>query len=402
MTKPVAVIAGAGIAGAAAAWWLDRAGWETTVVEKSTAFREGGYIVSVAGAGYETIKHMGLLDDIKAVAQDLEGNHLIDSRGKTIRSMLYADYHTKWDWVSVRRDDLAKALAESLPKTSSIRFGTTVDAFTDEGDKVRVVLADGHVIQADLLIGADGFRSRMRSELFREEADCLDRMGYYYAAYTYDDHDGEKNWCQSFTRAGQMDMMFPLRDQGMTAMHIWHEERDLELSTSQDRIKILKDVTGKCTPSVREAVEQAERSDSKISMDPLALVKLPRWSKGRVLLMGDAAHCLTLISGQGAGMALASAEILAGALQSTSDVLEALRIHEAKLRPSIERLQQRSKDMAGWYIPKGTVAYWIRNWMFKLMPYSWLVSYHVKSLKTEVDLIELSQGSSTRSAQLST
>ncbi|KIW21090.1 hypothetical protein PV08_01669 [Exophiala spinifera] len=391
MTKPVAVIVGAGIAGLAAAWWLDTAGWESMVVEKSNTFRDGGYIVSVAGAGYETIKHMGILDDIKAVAQDLEGNHLIDNRGKKIRSVRYADYRTQWNSVSVRRDDLATVLAKSLPKTSSIRFGTTVDAFTDEGDKVSVVLADGHIIQADLLIGADGFHSRMRSELFKEDADCLDRMGYYYAAYTYDDHVGEKGWCHSYTHAGQMDMMFPLRDQGMTAMHLWHEDRDLDLSTSENRVQILKDITSKCPPAVRAAVDQAAKSDVKINMDALALVKLPRWSKGRVLLMGDAAHCLTLISGQGAGTALTSAGILSRALQSTSNVLDALRIHEAKLRPSIERLQQRSKDMAGWYIPKNTLAYWIRNWMFKLIPYSWLVSYHVKSLKTEVDLIELSQ-----------
>ncbi|MGX9394036.1 FAD-dependent monooxygenase (plasmid) [Nitrobacteraceae bacterium UC4446_H13] len=86
------------------------------------------------------------------------------------------------------------------------------------------------------------------------------------------------------------------------------------------------------------------------TLDSLILVDLPRWSKGRVILLGDSAHCLTLVSGQGARMAIASAELLARALARTS-VAEAFRQHDASLRPAINRLQlgpsSYAESMAG-------------------------------------------------------
>ncbi|KEF56294.1 uncharacterized protein A1O9_07875 [Exophiala aquamarina CBS 119918] len=86
-------------------------------------------------------------------------------------------------------------------------------------------------------------------------------------------------------------------------------------------------------------------------------------------------------------MALASAEILGKAPGNTSHVSEALRYHEERLRPSTEPLQAASRKLAAWYIPKGTFAYHIWNFLLKITPYySWLVSFHVNSLRSEIEL----------------
>lgn len=387
MNKPLALIVGAGIAGLAAAWWLDKAGWQCIVVDRAEAFRVGGYTMTISGLGHETVKHMDLLDELRSVAQNFEGNIINDCNGRELCRVKYADVHGGLDAIAVGRDDLARLLARSLPDSCSIRFQETVTKFTEEGDKVRVVLAGGDVIEADLLIGADGFRSKMRRNLWGDgDGGCLEPLGYYYAAYNFNEQQEIQNDCHSFNRPGQLDMLFAMRDKGMTGMHIWREDRTLSTKSSQDKFDILHRITANSVPQVRAAIDRAEKEEALVNLDSLTLVTLPQWSKGRVVLFGDAAHCLTLLSGQGAGMALVSAEILGKELQKTTDVLEALRNHEAKLRPSIERLQARSRKMAAWYIPKSVISYHFRNLILRILPYSWIVDFHVSTLKSEIDL----------------
>ncbi|KAL2433850.1 hypothetical protein ABEF95_011245 [Exophiala dermatitidis] len=390
MTKPLALIVGAGIAGLSAAWWLDKAGWRSIVVEKAPALRAGGYVITISGLGYESIKHMGLLDGLRTVSQNFGHNVVYDNYGRELCRIRYSDVHGGFESLAVRRDDLARLLADALPESSSIRYEQTISQVTDEGDKVRAVLKGGDIIEADLLIGADGFRSIIR-EQFWKDVDALEPLGYYYAAYNFGQDPEAHNDCHSFNVPGQLDILFALRDKGMTAMHIWREERNLSASR-EDKFAILHEITRNSVDEVRNAVDRAEKAGVSPVMDSLTLVTLPRWSTGRVVLLGDAAHCLTLLSGQGACMALVSAEILGKELKKTTDVSKALANHETKLRPSIERLQARTRNMAGWYIPKGVISYYFRNLLMKLMPYSWIVSYHVKTLKSEIDLTEDSPG----------
>ncbi|RMZ76142.1 hypothetical protein DV738_g5089, partial [Chaetothyriales sp. CBS 135597] len=387
--KSVAVIVGGGIAGLATAWWLDKAGWQSIVVERAERFRTGGYVVSITGHGYQTLKDMDLLDEVKARGLRFDTNIIKESNGKELCRIGYHEIHLPLEYVSVCRDDLARVLVKALPESSTIRFGETVSDFTEEGEKIRTTLAGGDVIEADLLIGADGFRSEIRQKLYQDDnASYLEPMGYYYAAYNFEHEGGAEDdrVCHSFNSPGQMDMFFPSRVGTMTAMHIWRENRNLSVPKPQDKFDVLHGLAAKSAPEAREAVERAEREGALVNMDSLTLVTLPQWSKGRVVLLGDAAHCLTLLSGQGAGMALVSSEILGKELQKTTDVLEALRNHEAKLRPAIERLQARSRRLAMWYIPGSTIAYHIRNFILRLMPHSWLVAFHVNTIKQEIDL----------------
>lgn len=115
---------------------------------------------------------------------------------------------------------------------------------------------------------------------------------------------------------------------------------------------------------------------------------LPKWSKGRVLLLGDAAHCLTLVSGQGAGMALTSAEMLGNALRSAPDLASALERHETALRPIINRLQARSRKMAFFFIPRGKFAFHLRNAVMRHMPRAWLGRYFTSAIKAEIALAQ--------------
>ncbi|KAI8653924.1 hypothetical protein LRP88_00338 [Fusarium phalaenopsidis] len=383
-SKPKAIIVGAGIAGLATAWWLDRAGWTSIIVERAASVREGGYVVSLSGCCLDTLKQMDVFDELKARSYNFDENVINNTKGREMLRLHYADVHGGLDSFAVRRGDLADVLFKALPATASIQFDQTLETVIDDGDKVKATLKGGETIEADLLIGTDGIRSSIRNQ-FWKGVDSLEDLGYSYAVYDVDEKKELEASCVSFNSPGHLDVFYCLRDDRLAAMHIWRDDL-AHLQERDDRFGILRKVTAGGAAQVTEIIDKAEAADSAVIIDSLTMVCLPQWSKGRVLLVGDAAHCLTLLSGQGAGMALTSAEILGKALMATKDISRALANHEKRLRPVIEGLQRRSKKMAAMYIPKSIWGYHFRNLVLKVMPSSWIASWHVSSAKVETDL----------------
>lgn len=384
--RPKAIIVGAGIAGLSTAWWLDEAGWDSVIIDRAPALRDGGYIVSLSGQGLQVVKRMGLQEKLNAVSYKFDENIVRDNGGRQLVRLQYKDVHGGLDSLAVCRDDLARILADELPETSSIRFDETVGEVIDQGDGVRITLGSGEIMEADLFIGADGIRSSTRERVWKDE-DCLESLGYSYAVYDIHGNPGLQASCVSFNSPGHLDVLYTLRDDRVAALHIWRDDK-VQKQDRNLRFPTIRRATAGGTQLVTDVIDQAEKAGSTPIIDSLTMVLLPHWSKGRVLLMGDAAHCLTLMSGQGAGMALASAEILGKELMATQNITQALAQHEKRLRPTIERLQERSRSMAAMYIPKSTLMYYVRNFFLRFMPYSWIVSWHVSSAKAEIDLTQ--------------
>ncbi|CAG9957025.1 unnamed protein product [Clonostachys rosea f. rosea IK726] len=329
--KPRAIIVGAGISGLSAAWWLDRAGWSSILIDKSPTIRDGGYMMSLSGLGYKTVHRMDL--NLESIIYTFDENTMQDHKGRELIRLRYKDFHGV-DSIALCRGDLSQALLQALPASATLRLGETVAELVDEGDSVQATLASGETLEGDLLIGADGIRSAIRDQLWKGE-DCLDQLGYSYAAYDVDAVDDEsklQSSCDSFASPGRIDNFYYLRNERVAALHIWRNEatqpQDREL-----RFKILRNITKGASPLVTTILDRAEKSGSTSIIDTLTV-----WSKGRVMLLADSAHCLSLISGQGACMALASAELLSVELTNTKDVAQALVNHEKKLRPIIEKL----------------------------------------------------------------
>lgn len=385
--KPKALIIGAGIAGLAAAWWLRKAGWDSVVVERSPAVRDGGYMMSLSGPGLETIKRMGLFDKVSEVAHRLRENIMHDQRGHEMLRLQYEDFHGGTEGTAICRGDLARVLREALPE-DAVRYGETVTEITadDDEDKVHATLTSGEKLTVDLLLGADGIRSSIRDRFWKGE-DCLEQLGYSYAAYDIAFAKKLQADCVSFNCPGYLATVYSLGEDQKAALHIWRNPQ----AGPQDRENKMEAVRkiGANGPALVTEVVAPFESASSLVIDDLTMVTLKRWSKGRVLLLGDSAHCLTLISGQGACMAVASAEILASELMKTNnDVAKALAKHEKRLRPVIQSLQAHTRKIAPVYIPAGTLKYHLRNLFLRVMPYSWIVSWYKKSATGEIDLTQ--------------
>jgi 2-polyprenyl-6-methoxyphenol hydroxylase-like FAD-dependent oxidoreductase len=385
MTRPLAVIVGAGVAGLAAAWWLDRAGWRSLVVERAPELRENGYMLGLSGLGFETARRMGLVERLEAASFRIDENVYRDSSGRELLRLRYRDFIRDLPYVAIRRTDLVRTLAENLPDSAEIRFGETVAGFEDKGDRVEVALAGGERVEAALLIGADGFRSATRQALFGPDRDCLQPLGYYFSVYDVDAPKAFTTDFVSYAEPGHLAEYYALHDGRLAAMHVWRDQRP-GLERAPDKLALLREVSARSHRQVRDLLDHAERTGETPVVDSLTMIDLPNWSKGRVLLLGDAAHCLTLVSGQGAGMAIASAEMLARALVDTDDPLAALARHEARLRPIIGRLQTRSRKMARVFIPQTVFAFRMRNFIMRHMPKVLLARYFSGAIRSEIEL----------------
>lgn len=170
-----AVIIGAGIAGLSTTLRLHQAGWETLLVERAPARRDGGYAVTFGGIGYDAAERIGILSDLQARSFETtelsyhrsDGSRLFALDRATIAATTGARSLT------ILRGDLESVLYERVRDHTTIRFGTTLTSFEQDDREVRVALTDGTVETADLLIGADGLHSATRTLLFGPEEDFL-------------------------------------------------------------------------------------------------------------------------------------------------------------------------------------------------------------------------------------
>ncbi len=380
-----AIIVGAGIAGLAAAWWLDRIGWSSTIIERAPDLRSGGYMLGLSGPGYETASRMGLLPALQQAAYRIHENVYRDRHGRELLRLRYGEFLQGLSYLALLRTDLVRILHEALPTTASIRFDISEFEVEETAAEVRVTLADGTALPGDLLIGADGFRSGVRQRFFGSDSAFHEPLGYRFATYPLADTLGLGESFLSYAEPGQMAEYYGLRSGGLAALQIWRDP-DVALVPPEERWPLLKRVAGTSHPNVARLIESCE-SGAAPQLDSLTMVAMPAWHRSRIVLLGDAAHCLTLISGQGAGMAMASAEMLSQEL-ARRPVDEALADHHRRLSPAITRLQQRSRQMARVFIPDGRMAFHVRNIALRYMPRRWLGRYFLNAIKKEIALLD--------------
>jgi 2-polyprenyl-6-methoxyphenol hydroxylase-like FAD-dependent oxidoreductase len=247
--------------------------------------------------------------------------------------------------------------------------------------KARITLTDGTVHEADLVIGADGIHSALRALSFGPEANFAERLGYRIAAFQVEDKLGLGHDFLSYAEPGRLSEFYTLSAERLATLYVW--KSDLAGSIAEPcRRTVLKEAFAGGHPSCLQLIDDLA-DDEPLFFDDMTMIRMPAWSKGRVLLLGDSAHCLTLLSGQGAGMAMASACILADEL-ARHDVPAALASHEARLRPAILRLQTRSLKMAPLFIPATNRAFSVRNFILRHTPRRLLNWYFVRGIRSEI------------------
>ena len=386
---PHAIIIGAGIAGLSTAYWLAKAGWGSTILEYHDSIAPGGHVMHIFGPGYQTLRRMNL-KDLVINSYKHSDSVVRDSRGREILRHPYADIHAGVETLSTCRGDLALAIAGALPKKATIRFGARIDALQDHGDKVTVELEGGEVLEADLLIGADGSLSATRDSYWEDEK-WAEILGYYYSTYDVKMDHKLDSYCQSYSAPGHIDVLYAPQKGRVAALHIWREDHIKPPAPNELKYDVLRRVISKKNTTVSEVLHAAEKAVSVPVLNRAFMVVLDEWSRGRVVLVGDAAYCFAPWSSHGAGMAMASAEVMSEELLVGGSLGDALVRWEKRVRPSVERLQMRIRATAPKLIAKNTPVYAVRALATRALGQEKVGSWQALGIAEELKLAKLDE-----------
>lgn len=334
------LICGGGIAGPACAWWLSRYGFSVVIAEKASAFRDGGQNVDVKGAGQQVIKLMGLTAQIEA-RNTLEcGQKWLDASGKVLAAFPKGGFGSLTSDFEILRGDFARVLFDATRSTCEYRFGTSVLGIEEIRDGVRATFVDGSTEEFGLLICADGLSSPTRGLALAQET-RMRYLGAYMAFFKIPRRPEDDLWAHSVNGIGGT--MINLRPGGPTETTVLitflaDEPEPQRPSTLSPRDLLREALKGRGT--VADRIVNALDAVQDFYFGPMSQVQASTWSKGRLVLLGDAAHCPTPFTGKGTALALVGAYVLAGEINKRSTHTEAFRTYERILRPYAERSQQ--------------------------------------------------------------
>ena len=332
-----ALISGASIAGPAVAHRLAANGWRTTVLERAPRLRDEGHNVDIRGAAREVVRLMGIEDDVRAANTTEVGMRFVRADGSVAAAFPQSggtDGPTAE--LEILRGELGRILVEHTPDTD-YRFGTRIAALDDHGDHVTATLDDGGTIDADLVVIAEGLRSRTRELVLPTALNELGMYGAYLTIPRLPSDDRWWNWHHA--TLGR-------------AVHL----RPDNVGTTRAMLTFMSDVRGLAELGRAELVTILRRTfadvgyaaarildeldDAPMYFDAVGQHHTPAWSTGRVALLGDAAHCNATFGGLGTSLALIGAHVLAGEVNGADDVPAGLRRYQRSMQPYVDAAPQ--------------------------------------------------------------
>ncbi|MEL6110172.1 MAG: FAD-binding domain [Planctomycetota bacterium] len=382
-------IVGAGIAGPTLAWWLRRYGFEPVLYELAPRLRKGGYVVDFWGVGYDVADRMGLKDEIHHRGYDFEKLLLVDARGKASATLDLELFRSiaGGRFVSIARSDLSSVIWEACSGIET-HFGAEIESIEQDDTCVRLGLRSGETETFDLLVGADGLHSQVRKLVFGQDDQFEKQLGYYVAAfrdkgYASRDELAYVAHCAPHRQVAR----FGLRNDETVFFFIFASHlMDAEPLTEESQRRALLDVFSEMEWETPDILKRLQSSDG-FYFDRVSQIRMDHWTNHRVALVGDAAACVSLLAGEGTGLAMTEAYVLAGELSTEADFTTAFQNYETRMRSFLRQKQESARGTAGFFAPKSRVHMMIRNWSIRALKVPLLARLLVgRSFRDDFDL----------------
>jgi 2-polyprenyl-6-methoxyphenol hydroxylase-like FAD-dependent oxidoreductase len=353
------LVAGASIAGPALAHWLCGRGAGVTVVERAPGLRPGGQAVDARGVTKEVIRRMELDAAVRAARTETTGAYTVDADGKVLETYRADDdggdgYIAE---IEILRGDLSRVLYDGTRDSAEYVFGDRIAGLTQDADGVDVTFAGGGRRRFDLVIGADGLHSALRAMIFGPHERFVRHLGQVMAFYTVPNEFGLDRWLIDYQEpgSGRSAGLRPIQDatRAMAMFSFPAAGLDVDYRDVEAQKHLLREQMaglGWLAPRILAHLDDTP----DFYLDQVAQVVMDRWSSGRAGLLGDAAFSSSPLSGQGTGLALVGAYLLAGELAAAGwDPEAGFAGYERRMRSFVEanqeigRLHARTRDASG-------------------------------------------------------
>jgi 2-polyprenyl-6-methoxyphenol hydroxylase-like FAD-dependent oxidoreductase len=377
-----ALISGASIAGPTLAFWLAEAGWDVTVVERAKTLRTSGYPIDIRGTAVEIVRRMGLHDDVVAARYRHVPVALLAPSGRRLTTVAFGDLINDADSgdVELTRGALGEIMFHATAERATYLFGDSISTITQSDTGVDVTFVHHPPASFDVVVGADGIHSHVRSLTFGDEGQFIQHLGPSAAIWDLPADRFEPGAGYMYSHAGRTVVVErPTNGEPARAFLSF-----VHAAPGSVNLRDTAEVTGAIrTAFAEDRWRTAEVIDTlplaaDVYVDTVSQIRMDRWSKGRIALVGDAAYAPAFLSGKGTSIAIAGAYVLAGELTRHDDPRQAFAAYEQRLRGYVTQNQDLALRTDSTVISRTAGQLWRRNLMLSVVP--WLQRVGLTSL----------------------
>ncbi|KAI7779007.1 hypothetical protein LA080_001437 [Diaporthe eres] len=383
------LIVGGGITGPALAHWLSKADCDVTIVERAPDLRASGQQIDLRGEGVAVMRRMGIEAAVRAKVVQEEGTEFVDKNGR--RQAFFGANKTGQGRQSltsefeIMRGDLVRILYDLTKDKCKYVFGNSVEDLEQTGSGVRVKFSDGKGDDFDLVVGADGQSSRTRRKAWGPDAkDPFNFLQLYLAYFTVPKGKQETMTAKIFHLPGRRAIATRVDNPKTMQVYLGYYEKNghamedaLRSGDAKKQKQLWADLYkdgGWETPRLIDGMLNSPEADD-FYFQKIGQVKMEKWSRGRVVLVGDAGYTPSPLTGKGTSLGLIGAYVLGGELtrhlESSKDpgqaVDEAIESYEKVLRPCVERAQELVRGVPSIAYPETEWGVWFLQLVVKIL-----------------------------------
>ncbi|MCA1409010.1 FAD-dependent monooxygenase [Ensifer sp. IC3342] len=367
-----AVIVGAGIAGLAVAQGLRLIGWDTEIYEQAETLEPLGAGLSLSANALRALRTLGLYDAVTAAAQPIEQLELLDRGGRRLQSTDFEELGRRYGHLAMavlHRGDLHKALLSELPE-KMIRTSMECVGARKADNRIVLDFANGKAVETDFVLACDGIHSAVRKAQFPESREHFARYTCWRAISPGVPGGMNQARLTESWGAGKRFGLAALPGERVYWFACCGAERTDDPALAELDLERVKDTFADFHEPIPEVLNRTS-ADSLIWTDILDLEPMPSFTQGKIVLLGDAAHAVTPDLGQGAGLAIEDAAVLAALLgrlpiQQALSEYDVRRIDRARRIANASRLYAR---VAQWSNP---LVVPLRNMVVSRIPQSFM------------------------------
>lgn len=376
------LIVGAGVGGLTLAAFLESSHVEYDIIDKSRTVEQPGFFLVAWDNGRDILRKLGLADKFDAIGTRIQNYSVRDGKGNLLRNYNLKDFYVNYGTAitMVSRENLREWLLSKIDP-SKIKTCVAIEKITQNELSVNVVLSNKETRNYDVVIGADGVHSTVRALEFQKDVERYEnwRCWWLWVSNKFN----APATITEYIEPGENILVFSAGARSLAILAAPADHKGWD--TPAGRINKLKEIFKDETAVVPEAFNNLK--DEDVMPSDLLKAEVKNWVKGRVALLGDAAHSFGPHAGLGASMAMEDAYVLAGELIRVSNqypLEKALRNYQKMRKHRVAIAKTLNEAMRLWTLIKSPVLRKIVNICVQFVPERFLVGAFNKLLKEEI------------------